>query len=503
MNSALDLRNGDVVSTPVGGARDARLRMGQQFSYGLGQLLDGASSNAITVFLLFYLTAVCGLSGSAAGIAISAGLVIDAIADPVIGFLSDGWRSPWGRRLPFMTVAVVPAAISFVLIFSLPKSAHGTGLFLLVMCASLLLRLSVSLFNLPYLAMGAEITDNHKERMSIAAWRWGLGMAAGLVSVALGFGVFLNGPQGLMHRDAYTPFALTCAALMVLGAAASILAGHRMRGRMHETARATGGNRANFIAGVIELFRNASFRALFASAILFFVSLGVSLALGLHANTFFWHLETSETKVVTLSQFVGLLVGAPLAGLFGGFEKRTAMLIGLTGMMLALALPVTLRLLGLLPLSHTPLAALLSASALFGGIMMSVVAVAFGAMMADAADEHEYLFHTRREGLYFAGWTFAAKTSAGIGTLFAGLILEFIGFPKDLAAAGGLSAHISPRTVELLGTFAGPGAAIIGLAGIAVILRYRMNRRHHAEIIAILSERRLHQTTIGAIQKDL
>ena len=491
MNLETDLQQGATVISPTASGRSSRLSVGLQFGYGLGQLLDGASSNAINIFLLFYLTAVCGLSGSAAGIAISAGLVIDAIVDPVIGFISDSWRSRWGRRLPFMIAAVIPASISLVLIFSLPKNASGTALFILVMIVSLLLRLSISLFNLPYLALGAEVTDNHKERMAIAAWRWGLGMAAGLVAVALGFGVFLKGPGGLMHRDAYATFAMACAALMAIGAISSIVAGYKMRGRMHEGVNAAGGNRANFIAGIVELFKNASFRALFASAILFFVSLGVSLSLGLHANTFFWHLETNETQLVTLSLFVGLLIGAPLAGLLRRFEKRTTVFIGWIGMMLAMAIPVVLRLLGLVPLSHMPLALLLASFSLFNGAMLSIVAVAFGAMMADAVDEHEFLFHTRREGLYFAGWTFAAKMSAGIGTLLAGLILQFIGFPNDLAAAGGLHASLSPRTVELLGLFAGPGAAAIGLTGIFVIFGYRVNRRRHAEIIAALSERRI------------
>jgi len=490
MNVDIDVRLGETVTTPTANDRHSPLSTGLQFGYGLGQLLDGASSNAINIFLLFYLTAVCGLSGSAAGIAISAGLVIDAVADPVIGFLSDGWRSRWGRRLPFMLTAVLPASISLVLLFSLPRSVGGTALFWLVMLASLLLRLSISLFNLPYLALGAEITDNHKERMTIAAWRWGLGMAAGLTAVALGFGVFLKGPGGLMQRDAYSAFGLACATLMAIGAIVSIVVGHRLRGRMHEGLQATGGNLANFIAGVIELFKNASFRALFASAILFFVSLGLSLSLGLHANTFFWHLETNETQLVTLSLFVGLLLGAPLAGLFGRFEKRTAMIAGWTGMMFALAIPVTLRLLGLLPLTHMPLAELLAGVSLFSGAMGSIVAVAFGAMMADAADEHEYLFQIRREGLYFAGWSFAAKTSAGIGTLLAGLILEFIGFPKDIAAAGGTHANLAPRTIELLGICVGPGTAAIGLAGIVVMFGYRLNRRRHAEILLSLAERR-------------
>lgn len=486
MNSKIQLID---VAVPAAGDRDSRLSAGLQVGYGMGQLLDGASSNAVNIFLLFYLTAVCGMSGAAAGMAIAAGLVVDAVADPVIGFLSDGWQSRWGRRLPFMLAGILPASFSLVLLFSLPTQASGAALFWLVMMVSLLLRLSISLFNLPYLALGAEVTDDHNERMTLTAWRWGLGMAAGLTSVMLGFGVFLKGPDGLMHRSAYSGFGLACAALMTGGALISIFAGHRMRGRTHDIATADGSQRAHFVAGVIELVRNPSFRVLFASSLLFFISLGLWLSLGLHANTFFWELDNGETQFVTLSLFVGLLLGAPMAGLFGRFEKRTAMLVGVAGMMLAMAAPVVLRLAGLLPLSHAPLADVLAAVSLFNGAMGSVIAVALGAMMADAADEHEFLFRARREGLYFAGWAFAAKTSAGIGTLLAGMILQFIGFPKGLAAAGGTHAVLSAHTVTLLGVFVGPGAASIGMLGAVIIFGYRLSRRRHAEILLRLAER--------------
>lgn len=362
MNLKIKVQPGTLASKPVANERESRLSIGLQFGYGMGQLLDGASSNAINIFLLFYLTAVCGLSGATAGIAIAAGLVIDAVADPIIGFLSDSWHSRWGRRLPFMLAAIVPASMSLVLIFSLPKSAGGTTLFWLVMSVSLLLRLSISLFNLPYLALGAEVTDHHKERMTIAAWRWGLGMAAGLTTVALGFGVFLKGPGGLMQREAYSGFGIACASLMAAGGLISIFVGHRMRGRMHEASRDRQPSRQLYRR------RDRAVQEPFVSRAVylrhsFLRFAGPFAFVGLHANTFFWHLETNETQLVTLSLFVGLLVGAPLAGLFGRFEKRTAMLIGWTGMMLAMAIPVVLRLTGLLPLSHMALARCLPPSA--------------------------------------------------------------------------------------------------------------------------------------------
>ena len=102
-------------------ARKAPLKLRTTLSYSMGQLLESVINNALLIFLLFYATVVCGLPGALAGAALSVGLVVDAVMDPLIGSLSDGWRSRWGRRLPFMLVGLAPATIAFVLIFALPS----------------------------------------------------------------------------------------------------------------------------------------------------------------------------------------------------------------------------------------------------------------------------------------------------------------------------------------------------------------------------------------------
>ena len=69
-------------------------------------------------------------------------------------------------------------------------------------------------------------------------------------------------------------------------------------------------------------------------------------------------------------------------------------------------------------------------------------------MMADAADEHEFLFGTRREGLYYAGLNFSAKAASGLGALVAGLALDLIAFPTNLAAHGGANALIQAANLR-------------------------------------------------------
>jgi glycoside/pentoside/hexuronide:cation symporter, GPH family len=471
--------------------RRARPGNGVVLGYAAGAVVDGGINNIVNTFLLFYVTAVCGMSAALAGFALSAGLIVDAVADPLIGSWSDGLHSRWGRRLPFMFCAMPVLTVSFVLVFSLPEWGSQLALFALLLLVSIVMRVSMSLYLLPYLAVGAELTDDHAQRSRIMVWRWGFSMIGSIVGVGIAFGVFFTGREGIAQRHAYTPFATTLAGIALLMSLVAMHTVWRTRHLQHRPpARPVPLNR-RFAREVLELFRNPSFRILFVSSVLFFVALGMTQSLGLHANAFFWRLSTTQIQHVTLAFLLGALLGAPLAGpLVGRLEKRTAVLIGLCGWIGTQVAPVSLRLAGLLPLEAQPLALLLSATTLVGGALMAMAAIAFNSMLADAADEHEYLFGARREGLYFAGWTFAGKAASSIGTFLAGLLLTAIAFPISQTKVAGLSVAIAPMTVDTLGFFYGPGTAAVAGMGVLLLIRYRLDRRRHATMIVELQQRR-------------
>uniref|UniRef100_B0T909 Major facilitator superfamily MFS_1 n=1 Tax=Caulobacter sp. (strain K31) TaxID=366602 RepID=B0T909_CAUSK len=469
-----------------------KLRLGLKLGYAAGALLDGVATQAVNIFLFFYATTVCGAPAALAGVAIAAGLVVDALIDPMIGSASDACRSRFGRRLPFMMWGAPATALFLVLIFSLPEALSGVGLVAWITVLSICLRVSISLYLLPFNAVGAELSEDYAERSSIAAWRWGAAMAGALTAVLLGFGVFFSGPEGLAKRAAYTPFGVSIALVALVGAGLAMRALMLTRDRQNPPPRETGPAHTRFVRAVGEIFANPSFRVLFAGAILLFSALSVHSTLGLHANTYFWRLEPKQTQAVTLALFAGLLLGAPLAGpLLRRLEKRVVLLIGIGGMGLALAGPAVLRLAGLLPLEGGQLVLLLAGALFFGGVLMAAAAIAFVSMMADAADEHEYLFGARREGLYFAGWAFASKAAAGLGALIAGLGLELVGFKSH---GGSVAQALSPRTIEWIGALYGPGAGALALAAAATCLFYRLDAARHARMLAVLRTRRAGQT---------
>ena len=127
--------------------------------------------------------------------------------------------------------------------------------------------------------------------------------------------------------------------------------------------------------------------------------------------------------------------------------------------------------------------------ALLLGAVTGCAGIGFQSMMADAADEHEALFGTRREGLYYAGLNFSAKAASGLGALIAGVGLDLIGFPTNLAARGGV--QIAAPVVRHLGLILGPGVAAIYAISTLVFIFYRLDRPAYAKIQQVLEQRRL------------
>jgi GPH family glycoside/pentoside/hexuronide:cation symporter len=466
------------------------ISLGTKLAYGIGQVAEGVKNNTFELFLFFYYNQVLGLSGALAGLALFIALCLDAVTDPVIGSLSDGWRSRWGRRHPMMYLSAAPLAIAFYALFAPPANLPPWALFAWLTGFAILVRVAMSFYQVPHLALGAELSDDYEERTAIVGYRTAFGLAGGAALIVIGFSVFFKAtpefPNGQLNRHAYPEFAAFFALVMWASIWWSAAGTHRMIPRLPKAVANLAPFRLARVAQQLRAaLRNQSFRILFLSMVLFFLMRGVQNTLALHATTFFWELAPGQIQVVTLAIVMGLLAGIPLAKpLNRRVDKKWLFIGGALWALLFHVAPVMFRLWHWLPGSGDPaLTAILVVAGFFGGMGAVQCLVAAGSMIADICDEQELATGLRQEGMLFGGLAFAGKAASGLGHSVAGLGIDAIGFP-----VGAEPGTVSAGVVHDLALIYGPGVGLIGLLAVLLFARYRLTRRRIG-----LVQRRLHR----------
>ena len=126
--------------------------------YGFGAAAYGVKNNGFDYFLMIFYGQVLGVDTRLIGLALLISLVFDALSDPLVGYLSDNWRSKWGRRHPFMYAAALPVAASYFLLWN-PPAFSETGLFIYVTLLSIFIRTLITFYETPSSALTAELTQ--------------------------------------------------------------------------------------------------------------------------------------------------------------------------------------------------------------------------------------------------------------------------------------------------------------------------------------------------------
>ncbi|HBV97500.1 MAG: hypothetical protein JL50_07995 [Peptococcaceae bacterium BICA1-7] len=113
--------------------------------------------------------------------------IIEAVLNPVVGYISDNTSTPWGRRIPFIFGGAVLTAISLILI-SRPPVVTGADKLNVIYFSFFFILLTVSSLFMyqPVLALGPEITADSNERVKITSIALFLGVIVGLFNLTQG-----------------------------------------------------------------------------------------------------------------------------------------------------------------------------------------------------------------------------------------------------------------------------------------------------------------------------
>lgn len=460
-------------------------------AYGVGQLSDGVKQAAFSTFIFFYYNQVLGLSGSLAGLAALLALVLDGITDPMIGQLSDRLRSRWGRRHPFMMAAVLPFGVAMFMMFSPPSGLQQWSLFAWMLGAAVAVRLSLTLFYIPHLSLGAELVRDYHERTVLISYRMFFTYVGVILTTVLGFAVFFPAsetfPNGLLNQASYPRFGLFCALVGSAGMLYSALATRFAIGQLAQQKPAPADGKA--ILAFLKIVRTLelpSFRIVFCVFVLFCTTSGIIQTLLVYVASFVLGFGPEHLAGLSSSVILGILLAPWVAQKFSRrWDKKRALAIAIVlGSTFAFS-PITFFLLGVLDMMSA------ETKFVFVFIMNGVSQIFFIAymvlldsMLSDVIDENELNTGHREEGLFFSAKALAGKASFGLGSFIAGVGLDIIAFPRN-AHVG----EIASEAILGLAILAGPVMLVLYLLTLLISNRYTLNEARHRVIVASIRER--------------
>ncbi len=193
--------------------RSGTLPRGVRFGYGSGSVATGAFGTVPGLMLLPYLTDSLGIASLVAGLIVFLPKGWDVILNPIAGRISDRTVDARGPRRPWLLRAGVGLAAAFALIFAGPDTGSRVADAAWVLAFFLLAATAYAFFQVPFVAMPAEITSSYDERTRLMTWRVAL----------LAFTIMLAGATAPLIRDAvggragYRVMGVAMAVLILVG----------------------------------------------------------------------------------------------------------------------------------------------------------------------------------------------------------------------------------------------------------------------------------------------
>ena len=191
--------------------RAARRRL--LWSYGLGDIGTGMAATQLGFYLFVFYTGVVGLPAWMAGLVLMLLKVWDGINDPLVGWLSDHTKHPWGPRLPWMAGSAIPLGLALVAMWWVPPGGDWQKFAVLVAIQLVAMGLYTCV-NLPYSALASELTSSTQLRTQLNASRFTGSILAGLAGLVLGALLVGQGAEGYLRMGWLSGLILTAFTLL-------------------------------------------------------------------------------------------------------------------------------------------------------------------------------------------------------------------------------------------------------------------------------------------------
>lgn len=466
----------------------------EKVNYSLGSTAEAIAFTATSSFLLIFYNQVRGLPAGHVGTALAAGLIVNALFDPLVGSWSDRTRSRFGRRHPFMFVAILPCALLFWAVFNPPNWGETGQLIWLAVCYTTLMQ-AMSLYHTPHLALGGEMSNDYLERTSIMGFNtvclWLGDTIAWVVSFRFFFASSAEFKNGALDPTRWPAFSISFGLLILLLLSYSSWSTRKFIPYLPRPAD----DAPKF--GMTEWFRDAG-RALSNRNYvvllvgLFFLSMmiGVRSGLSLYTLSYFWQLSNDQIGLFVIGSFVGYAFAATVVKrVHERFEKRWTGAFAVALYAVGPAIGPLLGWLGIISYRTAGIMWIVMGLGALGHIAFSLMTTTVYSALADIADENELKYGIRQEGVLYSTRTFFARIDQALGTALAGWVLAFIAFPAK-AVPGAVDATVLSNLA--LATVL---STIPGLFAAASYCFLRVTRETHDATRAALDAKKAEELT--------
>jgi sugar (glycoside-pentoside-hexuronide) transporter len=440
-------------------------------AFGAPGLGAGYMYLIMSLYVMKFSTDVLLIAPAVMGIIFSLSRIWDAVSDPLVGYLSDRTRSRFGRRRTWILASAIPIFGAFIMVFAPPEGLQGTGLVIWMAVAVIGFYSAMTVFFVPHLSLGAELSESYHERSRLFGVRHGFYTFGSIISL---FTLYLLGSAEQQGTDVVRERAFELAmvasavmAVLVIGAVSQLRERADFQGRVNE----------NPFHAFRDVWRNPHARLLILVTFIENVGSAAIAALTLYVAQYVvgaavWAPVMILCYMIPSSFSVPLWL--PLSRRFGKVRLWMFSML-LTGFSFGsmFALPF-------LPSVEIKIIYICIAAA-FAGLAAGCGGTISPSIQGDVIDYDELQTGERKEGSYFAAWNFVYKSATGVMLLLTGFVLQAAGFEPNQEQ----SMTVQVAMVTLYGLF----PLVCYIIGALLFRRFKLDEKAHAEIRRALDAR--------------
>ena len=423
-----------------------KVPFGTTIAYGMPGLGAGYMYLLMSLYVMKFSTDVLLIAPAVMGVIFSISRIWDAVSDPIAGYLSDRTTFKFGRRRTWMLLSFIPISFGFLAVFSPPESMQGQSLDLWMMIAILSFYSAITLFNVPHMALGAELSEDYHERTRLFGVRH-IGFTVGSILSLVSMSLLIseeNSPTGDVRELAGNLAFLAVAAmsLMIFFSVSRLKENPEFQNRVNK----------NPFKAFRDVWINPHAKILII--VLFIENLGGAVigVLTLYVTQYIVEAPAWAPLIIfayMLPSALSVPLWIPLSKRFGKI-RLWVFSLALTG--------ISFGGIFIIPFldSVTERLIVMFIGATLGGMAAGCGGAIGPSVKGDVIDYDEYLTGERKEGSYFAALNFVFKSATGIMLLVTGFVLQFSGFIPN-----------QPQTMEVK-------IALISLYGLVPLVFYSL-----------------------------